>query len=277
MFVVASNEYRNFNMSLVRRRLLLFCLPLGIYCFLAPSKDIFDLSHYLPIATLEQDTGHPLHKNSIPDPNRIRFGNLVEIKFDLPSSDIDSAKDFLSDSSRLVDTLWDKGKYEQLDQNNFRLLCKTMQFPVFGTFHPMIELEVTGDNGRKSFRSTRLSLHKEEHGEISETNYLQSVEVKFEGTMFIDASELISASSVIKGFVEYKVDGKKPRYALFVGSCKIFLLCYHSFLRLAPAFLLNSAYKIFHDRVMQYTQEQVSSKFIESFSSYTQIRAKKSC
>lgn len=48
----------------------------------------------------------------------------------------------------------------------------------------------------------------------------------------------------------------------------------YSFLRLAPSFVLSTAFRILQERVMQYTQTQVSAKFIESFLIYEQTNSK---
>lgn len=195
----------------LRYRLLLpHLLPLIAHAFLSSSKDVFDLSHYLP-RSLPLDTVSTPLISTVHDPHRIQVRNQVDIQFELPLTDPTSAESFLNDSSRLVDALWDKGKYEQIESNRYRLLCKIMNFPVFGTFHPILELEVSGENMEKKFKSTRLSLHREEKGVVSNKNFLEGFDVRFEGAMHINSKHDHGASSVVKGFVEYHIDGKKPR------------------------------------------------------------------
>ena len=59
-----------------------------------------------------------------------------------------------------------------------------------------------------------------------------------------------------------------------LSSIFIVLMPLYSFLRLAPSFVLSTAFRILQERVMQYTQTQVSAKFIESFLIYEQTNSK---
>lgn len=217
-------------------------------------------SFFSPLHHHESSSNRPLQMSSAEtlldqtSKNMLKYGNRVEISFELPTTNQLIALEFLKSPSRLVETLWDSGKYSAIEDGKYALQCRVITFPVFGSYFPEIEIEIQKSIGKQDFKTAGLTIYTALDKQ-SRADFMKSLEVSFVGSLYIvDAAEENNSNTQIKGFVEYNIQGEKP-----------------SFLKLAPAFLLQGAYKILHERVVTYTQKEVVAKFISSFQRYEGI------
>lgn len=153
------------------------------------------------------------------DKNFIKVINRLPIRFSLPTNDVTSAELFLLNPSQLVECLWDSGKYKLIDSNNgvYVLECKAISFPVLGTFNPEIRIQILpvseSLDTQQSFKTLEMCMRKINSVEVIQ---FQSLRITFEGLLCIPRDTInINSNVVIDGFVEYKIEGVKPRYVFF--------------------------------------------------------------
>jgi hypothetical protein len=162
------------------------------------------------VVASKTDTGtdHTLQVNK----NLISFGNYVDIQFELPHGTVEDGNAFIRDPLRLVETLWDSGNYQRFNdttEHKFQLQCSVIKFPILGTYRPEIELNVFTIDRGQGFKTSNLRV-KKEGDQLRDSNALDLIQVDFRGELHV-ASVNDAQTPVVKGFVEYKVHGVKPR------------------------------------------------------------------
>lgn len=186
--------------------------------------------------------------------DKISFGKKLDLNIKMPTRDLGLASSFLSNTSRVMESSWDKNLYSKLTDTSYLLKCKPIAIPGMDALYPEIEISLCNKNGIVSLNSEKWTMRSGSNNAQKESRFLDSFEIAMSGQIAIqhDKNNVNDRSPIIaSGWVIYKVQGLKP-----------------NFFRMAPPFILDNTIKVIQERVQEYATAEFEHRFKSAFRDY---------
>jgi hypothetical protein len=117
------------------------------------------------------------------------FGSKMAIKIPLPTRDPNLAKAFLSNTDGIVQSTWDKGKFDRLGDGSYLLKFASLPIPGVDTISP--EIEVVFINSAQESSITMKSGNwtlKGQTGTIKDSRFMKTFNIELDGMIAITPS-----------------------------------------------------------------------------------------
>lgn len=181
----------------------------------------------------------------------IQFGNRMDIRVPLPTTDPTIGLRFLQQPDLIVESAYDSSRRTKLQSGNYAIKFAQIAIPGFDVLVPEVEVQFVHVNSELQMQSQRCVLSGGPFAR--DTNFVDSLHVNLCGRLFIEPSPLGPHHFIAAvGHVDYSVRTARP-----------------SVLRAAPRFIVNKAITFVEGKIAELVLSQFSTKLLGAFEVFT--------
>eukprot|EP01031_Cornospumella_fuschlensis_P037112 gene37112-45048_t len=184
-------------------------------------------------------------------PDKLSFGNKMDIRVRLPTRDAVLAENFLQQPHLIVEAAYDASQY--VKRNNTSYLIQFAQIPIPGvdTVSPEVEVSFVYQPAARRVVMQSQSWTLKGGPIVRDSQFLKSFHLLLEGVLALELNPQTGAISAV-GQVEYSVRGDKP-----------------ALLRAAPPFILDGTIRFIQSCVADFVLRQFGAKLLAAFQAFS--------